>query len=232
MSAVPALSRVELKLLVRNRAVAVSALALPLAAGAYLAFAFPGGSDVRVWSTVIGVQVLMVLGFTVYFGATASLTARREDRYLKRLRSGEQGDVAILTGLLLPLVLLSLLQSAVLVAIAVAAGAPLPARPEVLLLAVLLGSALCVAAGAVTSAWTSSSEHAQITTVPFFLLLVGGLVWSGLPAPVDPSGALVDLIRAAMTDDLAAALPAAGVLLAWTAVLAVLATRTFRWSPR
>lgn len=236
-SAVLALGRTEWKLLARNKAVLVSATTVPLLLGIVLAHRVPADAGPLAWSVVLGLQVLAVQGFTVYFTTTAALAGRREDRYLKRLRSGELPDAGVLAGLLLPVVLLGLAQTVVVVGLAIALGAPAPANPLPLLLAVLLGTAMSLVAGAATSGWTASSEQAQITTMPWFVVLIGGAVWVSMSdtpfALVVPSGGVVDLVRVAMTGaELVDALPAAGALLAWTAVLAVLARAWFRWEPR
>ncbi|KAA5836956.1 ABC transporter permease [Saccharopolyspora hirsuta] len=238
-SAVLALGRTEWKLLSRNKAVLISATLVPLLLGFVLANNIPAGAGPAAWSVVLGMQLLAVQGFTLYFTTTATLASRREDRYLKRLRSGEVSDAAILSGLLLPVVLLGLVQTVVVVGIALAVGAPAPVNPVPLVLAVLLGAAMSMAAGAATSAWTASSEQAQITTMPWFLVLIGGAVWVSMSGEITPltylvpSGGVMDLVRVAMTgESLLAALPATGALLAWTVVLTVLARTWFRWEPR
>ncbi|MDA3648022.1 ABC transporter permease [Saccharopolyspora indica] len=238
-SAVLALGRTEWKLLSRNKAVLISATLLPLMLGYVLASNVPADAGPAAWSMVLGMQVLAVQGFTIYFTTTATLASRREDRYLKRLRSGEVSDAVILGGLLLPVVLLGLAQTAVVLAIATAIGAPAPANPLPLVLAALLGSAMSLVAGAATSGFTASSEQAQITTMPWFLVLVGGSVWVSMSGEITPltylvpSGGVMDLVGLAMTGgDVPSALPATGALLAWTALLAILARTWFRWEPR
>ena len=63
-------------------------------------------------------EVNLPIGAAVpYFTATATLTSRREDRYLKRLRSGEMTAPTVLTGLLLPVVLLGVAQAAALLVV-------------------------------------------------------------------------------------------------------------------
>ncbi|MGW1682201.1 ABC transporter permease [Saccharopolyspora sp. NPDC002376] len=238
-SAVLALGRTEWKLLSRNKAVLLSATTVPLLLGFVLANNIPGDAGPLAWAGVLGMQLLAVQGFTVYFTTTATLASRREDRYLKRLRSGEASDAVILGGLLLPVVLLGLAQTVVVIAIAVAMGAPTPVNPFPLVLAVLIGTAMSLAAGAATSAWTASSEQAQITTMPWFMALIGGAVWASMSAEITPlmhlvpSGGAMDLVRAAMTGGSALdVLPAVGSLLAWTALLTLLSRTWFRWEPR
>ncbi|MDQ3273684.1 MAG: hypothetical protein M3Q39_01305 [Actinomycetota bacterium] len=79
-----ALAAAELRLLVRNRLLAFTALVMPLLLGGFLGFSTaslgPEGTP--------ALQIAVVLAIAVYAGATTSLTARRQDRYLKRLAAG------------------------------------------------------------------------------------------------------------------------------------------------
>lgn len=233
MKMVLALARAELKLLLRNKTVATSALLMPIMIGVFASLQPPAGAGPEVWSIAISAQLLMVLGLTVYFATTAALAARREDRYLKRLRSGEASDAVILSGLLAPALVLALVQSVLMLAISVLMGAPLPVSPLLILLGLVLGTGLCLAAGAATSGRTSSSEQAQITTLPLFFALVGGAVL-GATSPYGvllPGGGLAVLVQHAFTGA-GALLPAIGSLLAWTLLFTLLAKTWFRWEPR
>lgn len=233
MKVVLALARAELKLLLRNKTVATSALLMPIMIGVFASLNPPAGAGPEAWSIVISAQLLMVLGLTVYFATTAALAARREDRYLMRLRSGEASDAVILAGLLAPAVVLALLQSVLMLAISVFMGAPLPLNPLPILLGLVLGGGLCLAAGAATSGRTSSSEQAQITTLPLFFALIGGAVL-GTTSPYGlllPGGGLAVLVQHALTGT-GALLPGIGSLLVWTLLLALLAKSWFRWDAR
>ncbi|MGP4021183.1 ABC transporter permease [Saccharopolyspora sp. 5N708] len=238
-SAVLALSRAESKLLLRNKTVATCATLLPMLMGLFLAYSVPENAAARVWSTTLSLQLLTVFGFTVCFTVTAALTSRREDLYLKRLRSGELAESAILTGLLAPVVVLGVVQAVAVLVIAAVLGAPVVANPLLLAVAMLLGIALCVVAGTATSGRTSTAEQAQITTLPWFLVLLGGAVWVSMSAEITPfmlavpGGAFADLVHRSTTGtNLLGALPALAVLLAWIAVLTILSRTWFRWDPR
>jgi ABC-2 type transport system permease protein len=228
-----ALSRTELTLLLRNKTAAALALVTPLLVGALLLA--NGPED---WTFTITLQLVMMLGFTIYITVTTSLVSRRQDLYLKRLRTGEASDPVVVVGLLVPVALLGLGQTVLLLGLSVAAGAPLPERPLLLLLAVVGGIALCGAVGAATSGITSTPELAQITTAPFFFALFGGAVWTLVSDPVDlrmllvPGGQIAELVKAAWggpTDHVGQAVL---VLVAWIALGYGLATRWFRWEPR
>ncbi len=239
-SAMVALATAETKLLLRNKTVAVTATLVPLAMGSFLVTGIGGA---RTWALALSLQVLFVLAFSVYFTVTAAVTSRREDRYLKRLRSAEPSDPAILAGTLLPAVVLGVVQVLVLAAVSVISGAPIPDHLVLVAVAVLGGAAMCVIAGLVTSAYTSSSEQAQITVLPFFVALLGGAVWSSVSASttplalVLPGGAVAELIERSLVDgpwfgQVTAALPAIGMVLVWIVGPAVLARRVFRWEAR
>ncbi|MEU4743822.1 ABC transporter permease [Actinosynnema sp. NPDC023658] len=232
---ITALAVAELKLLLRNRTAAVLAVLMPLAAGLY----FPLSTDGEHggWAAVVTLQLLFSFGFTVYVTVTTALTARRQDLYLKRLRTGAASDVVVLTGILLPVVLLGLAQAFLLLGVSLAAGAPLPARPELLAVAVVGGVVLACAAGVGTSGVTGTAELAQITTAPFFFaLIVGGLLGANgavdLPVFLVPGTGLGALVGAAWGGPTEQVGPAALSVLVWAAAGVGAAVRFFRWDPR
>ncbi|MQA12966.1 MAG: multidrug ABC transporter permease [Pseudonocardiaceae bacterium] len=239
------LAGAEARLLVRNRVVATTALVMPLALGGLLALNADGLTRGG-WAGAAALQIIAMLGLAVYAGATTSLTARRQALYLKRLRSGELPDAAILAGLLGPFLALGALQAILLLGILVALGAPPPTNVALLALAVLGGSVVCCVAAAVTSGLTRSAETAQLTTTPLFVAIIAGGIWVITTAPAEvtarmlatPGGALADLVRRGysgdgpLLDQLSGALPAIGFLAAWVVIGVVAATRTFRWDPR
>lgn len=232
---IAALGVAELKLLLRNRTAASLAVLMPLVAGLF--FALQMGGENRSWPAVIALQLLFAFGFTVYVTVTTALTARRQDLYLKRLRTGAASDVVVLTGVLLPVVLLGLAQALVLMGISGAAGAPLPTRPDLLLLAVLGGTAVTCAAGVATSGLTSTAELAQITTAPFFFALLSGVL-PALGVDLDarllllPGTGLGVLVHAAWDGPTGQVGLAVLSLAAWTAVGVALSVRVFRWDRR
>jgi ABC-2 type transport system permease protein len=235
----------ELKLVVRNRAAAALALLMPVAIGAYLAFKTPdlgAQGQAELWVWVVTLQVAALLGFTVYITTTISFAARRQDLYLKRLRSGEQSDLAIILGLAVPPLLLSVLQLAVILGMSGAGGLPTPRAWWFLAAAVAGGGLMCSAVGVLTSVWTRGAESAQITTAPFFFLLLMGTVLAMRAGPdasplqlVLPGGCVAELIRLAWTSDggvASAGTAACAILAGWVVLPLLLAVRTFRWSPR
>lgn len=232
---ITALGVAELKLLLRNRTAAALAVLMPLAMGAYFALAMDG--ERTGWTMVVTLQLVFSLGFTVYVTVTTALTARRQDLYLKRLRTGAASDAVVLTGVLLPVVLLGIAQAVVLLGLSVAAGAPLPARPDLLAAAVVGGVALSCAAGVCTSGVTNTAELAQITTAPFFFaLVIGGLMGSGGQVDVwvflIPGSGLGTLTAAAWGGPTGQVGPAALSVVLWAVAATGLAARFFRWDPR
>lgn len=235
----------EFRLLLRNRAAAVLALLMPIVFGAFLAFKTPdlGAEDGRMlWTWIVTTQVAAMLGFTVYITTTITFAARREDRYLKRLRSGEVSDAQIIAGLAAPALMLATVQVVIILAMSAVGGLTAPAHYWPLALALLGGGLMCTAVGVLTSAWTRGAESAQITTAPFFFVLLMGTVLvmrAGEDATLIqralPGGSVAELIRLAWQTEPAksGSLSLALVLLAaWVVVPLVVASRTFRWSPR
>lgn len=234
----------ELRLIARNRTTAAMAVGLPLAIGAYLVVQQPdfGLAATAVWPTLVTLQILALLGFTVYITTTSAFAARRQSLFLKRIRSGESSDAAIVAGVALPTVLLAVFQLGVLMSATAFAGASAPRVPLLLVLAVAGGLGMCCAAGILTSCLTDSAEHAQFTTAPFFFaLLAGGVVVARAAGDASllqlaiPGGAVAELVHLAFharSPWPSGALVPLGMLAAWIAVPAVAARRLFRWAPR
>ncbi|GAA2982631.1 hypothetical protein [Actinokineospora diospyrosa] len=226
MNPVLALSRAELNQLLRNKTTAAMALVLPLALGAMFLFA-TGEPD---WTFALSLQLVTAQGLTVYVSTTATFAARRQDLSLKRLRSGELSDLAIIVGVLAPCLLLGLAQCLLLTGIAFAAGAPAPANPAGLVIAITGGVAVNAAVGLLTAAFTASAEAAQITTAPFFFLALGGSIWAlSAQSPwvaALPGGAVTTLVRGGEV------LPPLASMVLWTVVAALLGLRYAKWDRR
>jgi ABC-2 type transport system permease protein len=247
----PALSlaTTELRLVLRNRTVAVSSIAVPLALGVLWAFTFDAGGDPARYAMVPALQLGVVLGMAVYVTATQTLVARRYAGVLKRMRTSGLSDRGLLVATLTPSLALGLLQMLVFVAFHVGTRAPLPVDPVPLVLALLGGLALAVTAALATAVVTPSPERAQITTLPLtFLLLGGAVVTAVIPldvAPLQllalvPGAGIGQLVQLAMIGGMWSAglggvplvvLPVVG-LVAWSVVFGMYAARRFRWDQR
>ncbi len=247
MSRFLALAATELRLLMRNRTAAVTAVIMPSLLSCFWLFAFHAHTT-RQWAGVIAVQLGVVLAFGVYVTATNTMVARRHGLVLKRLRTSGISQPALLLGTIAPALVCGAGQLVILAVVDAIAGAPAPADPLSLAVAALLGLALCTAAAIATTVLTPSPERAQITTMPLAFVLLGGAIAltqinsealrQSLVAI--PGTAIAQLSRLAFAGGamgssvggLPAGLPALAALIAWTAVFAALARNRFRWDQR
>jgi ABC-2 type transport system permease protein len=239
MSGVLAIVRAELRMLVRNKAVAAVAILMPLGIGLYAAFSEernPGGA-----SAIAGLQVLVMLGIGVYATATTTLASRRKDLFLKRLRSGTLSDPAILAGLLLPVALVAVIQIGIIFGVLAAVTGVTPGNIGLLGIGVIAAALMCLGVAMATSAVTVSAEQAQVTSVPFLLAILAGGIWvssTGLDEltwikRLAPGGAVSEVVSGAWADmTWTDALPGLLSLVAWAAVSAAAGLRFFRWEPR
>ncbi|MFD7511850.1 ABC transporter permease [Streptomyces sp. NPDC059853] len=244
-----ALARAELTLILRNRTALFMALAMPVGM-VLVSYVSAGNMDAVETSLSIGEMVLtggigFVLLLVAYFNPITSYVARREERVLKRLRTGELTDGEILTGTALPSVVLALGQIAVLVVSGVLLlEVGLPEQPVVLVLGVLLGVVMMVGLAALTAAFTKTVESAQITSLPFFMLSALG---SGLFVPLDafpdgmanvfralPMTPVIELVRGGWLGGLSGGELRLALLLAlaWTVASVFAVRRWFRWDAR
>ncbi|WP_454041435.1 ABC transporter permease [Cellulosimicrobium sp. Marseille-Q8652] len=231
----------ELVQLFRNRAVLVTSLVMPVAAAVF----FIGFRDVfaRIGSIgyVAAVLVFTIAAFNLYATTVTTLAARRQDLFLKRLRSTAAGDASILSGLVLPVSAIALVQVGVILGVFAAVGGG-PADPVLLVVAVLTTFVMMLALGIATAAFTTSPEHAQVTSLPLSLGVVAVATWVGITGTESlpllkrllPGGAATELVvtswegGAALTDSLLLLAPT----LAWVVVAVAVAARVFRWEPR
>lgn len=227
----------EFRMLYRNRLVAACSILIPLAFGVF--FVFSGNDGGTPVSAVIIIVIMIAMG--VYVTATTTLAARRQNLFLKRLRSGVVSDLRIIAGLVLPIVIISVVQvTAILIALAASTG-PAPAQPLLVALGIVLAEIMFTGLALATAGVTNSPEHAQVTTLPFFFATMGASFWVIFTGVDDlaavkralPGGGIAELVLAGWSglavDNLAVlVLPS----LAW-AVGAVLVARVmFRWEPR
>jgi ABC-2 type transport system permease protein len=230
----------ETRLILRNRTVLVTAAILPIAMAFLLS-----RSDVAVFAASPGslaaVQLGMLLMFGVFMTSTMTLAARRQQRYLKRLRSSPASTASIVAGLTGPLVLVVAVQGLVVLAYTAWETGTAPAHPELLVLAFATGAAASVALGFLTASFTKSPEAAQITVLPGTLVFMAGIVMglmriegaeSVLAAAV-PGAGPTELTRLAWDGgEYTAALEPLLLAALVAAAAALLAARLFRWQPR
>lgn len=249
------LARAELTLLLRNRMQLVTALLLPLSVPfLYLPLARQGGTR-EAMASGLGTMFVVALLFVVYYNLLSSYVARRQDLVLKRLRTGEASDATVLIATAVPALLIAFVMIGVMGAIAAPLlDLPLPARPGVLAIGLVLGAAVMVPLALATANMTRTVEAAQVTCLPLMAVLVIGAGaaiplqmmpdWFGRLVALVPSAPISALVRLGWLgiDAEGAALSTAevwtqttqqtGILLVWL-VLGILFVRShFRWEPR
>ena len=228
----------ELKLTFRSPLVAATAVFAPLAMGMLLL-----GNRELGGAGVVSLQLIALLGFTPYAGATTTLAARRQQLVLKRLRTSPASDGEIVAGLLLPLALLVVAQAAILVATTIAVTDSWPHTWWPLVLAVVGGTVLVTGLAFITAAFTGTPELAQVTTLPVFLALIAGGLWTGSTPPDEvtwlmvavPGGAVAQLVQLGWDGadlSVATVVPSLVAMALTGAGAAYLAGRVFRWQPR
>ncbi|GGV00954.1 transport permease protein [Kitasatospora herbaricolor] len=254
-----ALGRAEATLLLRNRSALFIAVALPLLMIGALRGVLDqqaeklAGLDLD--AALVNGVVGFVLMFVVYYNLTSAYVARRNELVLKRLRTGEAGDLEILAGTAVPAVVLGLLMCALVAAGgAVMLHLPGPANPLLILAGLALALVLLIALAALSSTFTKTVESAGITTLPLMLVTQFG---SGLLVPLEamsdrvadlcrllPATPAFELIRlgwfgtdgsgpaTGFAGTWAEAAPHLAVGTLWTAVAVWATLRVFRWEPR
>src|SRR5690606_10288108 len=177
-----------------------------------------------------------------YATTVTTLAARRQGLFLKQLRSTAASDATILTGLVLPVGAIALVQITLILGVFAAASGSGPVDAVLLVAATLAAFVLLLALGSATADVTSSREHAQVTALPLSIGVIAVASWVGstgtesmaLLKRLLPGGAATELIvaawdgGAALTGSLALLAPT----LAWVVVAIVIAARMFRWEPR
>jgi ABC-2 type transport system permease protein len=231
----------ELIQIFRNRLVLVTSLIMPVAVSAFFVYRHEIFAAIAGLGYIAAVVVFTVAAFGLYTTTVTTLASRRQNLFLKRLRSTAAGDTGILAGLLLPITVITLVQaSVILTVLAGVAGAP--DNVPLLVAGVLLTVVMMLALGLATAGLTNSPEHAQVTTLPVSLGTIAVASWVGISGTEEltllkrllPGGAATELVGnawnggVAVTDSLLLLAPT----LSWVVVAVALATRLFRWEPR
>lgn len=235
------IARSELLQVFRNRLVLVSSFFLPIAISAYFIYQHEIFTEIGSLGYIAAILVFSALALGLYSSAVTTLAARRQTLFLKRLRSTTASDAGILAGLMLPLVVLASVQIAVMVAaLSFVAGAP----TDILLLvvAVVASLVMMVALALATAGLTNSPEHAQVTTLPIILGVIGIATWVGITGTESlamvkrllPGGAATELIMNAWNGGvpMGESLLLLGPIVAWVGVSVTVARKMFRWEPR
>ncbi|MGC4891637.1 ABC transporter permease [Micromonospora sp. DT227] len=231
----------ELIQIFRNRLVLITSLIIPVVVSAVFVRQHDIFAEIGSLGYIAAIVLFTVAAFGLYATAVTTLASRRQNLFLKRLRSTAVADSTILAGLLLPPTTIAVVQvAAILTALAVVAGGP--ANAALLVLAVLATLAMMIGLALATAGLTNSPEHAQVTTLPVTLGVIAVATWVGISGTENlawlkrllPGGAATELTRnawnggVAVTDSLLLLAPTLG----WVVVAVALATRLFRWEPR
>ncbi|MDR1186681.1 MAG: hypothetical protein LBK95_04395 [Bifidobacteriaceae bacterium] len=240
----------ELKMLARNRTVAIMTLAMPLILGAMLYLmpgtrngSGPGPAPQGFAQTLIP----LVAGLGTYLAGTSTLASRRQALVLKRLRMTVLSPARILAGILVPIALVNACQLFAILAVVDLLSPRGDAGLAWLAVAIVVAELLFAALALLTAVYTPSAEHAQYTTLPVLLVVIGAATWVAATGPANTDGGMTGLIQLALPGgglatmagvdwhSTAAAAPGvAGMAatLAWTALAAFVALRLFAWDPR
>jgi ABC-2 type transport system permease protein len=181
-------------------------------------------------------MIALLLSITAFMNIAVTLTSRRDQLVLKRLRASRLTDGQILLGQIAgtatQTVLLIVLCT---VAVRLVADVPLPANPLAFAAATVAGSAVLSLLGAAYTAAIPRAELAAAFTTPAFLVAAvsaGAMGPIPLPSWLRPALDLLPttaVVNAVKTGDLAG--PAL-ILAAWTIAGLVVITLWFRWEPR
>lgn len=235
------IARSELVQIFRNRLVLVTGLLIPVVISGFFVYRHEIFADAASLGYIAAIVMFTVMAFGLYTTAVTTLASRRQNLFLKRLRSTAAGDVDILTGLVLPITVIALVQVAAILAV-FGVVATAPAQIPLLVLAVLATAAMMLALALATAGLTNSPEHAQVTTLPISLSVIAVASWVGIAGTEDlallkrllPGGSATELVVNAWNGGVpfVDSLPLLAITLAWVVVAVVLAGRFFRWEPR
>ena len=239
--AVRAQAGLELRLLLRNPESLIVTLGIPLAILVFFSVVdiLPTGQD-PVAFLVPGVLAISAMGTGLV--AVAIQTAfERKYGVLKRLGASPLTRSGFLVSKALAVVAILAVQIVAILAVAtVALGWQVQGTVVVAIVATLVGGFAFAAIGL----WMAGSLKAELTlalsnAVFLGLLLVSGLAFESeaMPGPVRavadllPSGALGNVLRAALTSPGEVDLAAMAVVLAWGVGATAAAAATFTWEP-
>ncbi|MEV0379491.1 ABC transporter permease [Nonomuraea sp. NPDC050643] len=231
----------ELVQIFRNRLVLVTSFVMPVVVSGFFIYQHEVFAALGSLGYIAAIVMFTVGAFGLYTTAVTTLAARRQNLFLKRLRSTAAGDAVILSGLLLPLTVISLVQVAVITTVLGVITGP-PDNVLLLVAAVLSTVTMMLGLGLATAGLTNSPEHAQVTTLPISLGTIAVASWVGITGTEEltllkrllPGGAATELAVNAWNGGVPVAdsLLLLAPTLAWVVVAVTLASRIFRWEPR
>jgi len=188
-----------------------------------------------------GIVAMAIMQSGVY-GLALFIVSSREKRILKRLHATPAGAAYILAGRIVPALLISLVQTGLLLALAVFAfGVHIVGNMAILIVAALFGALVFISLGFFVSSVSRSADSAENLTglVTFPMFFLGGVFIpiERLPQSVQilaymmPLTYFSDALRQVMIRGAGFAQIAVdlGVLAAFAAVVFALAVKLFRW---
>lgn len=228
-----ALIQSEILMLARNRLVAIAAVLIPLGFGAYFVFFGAERSSPGFIAPIITVSLV---GMGTYVTITTTLAARRQTGFLQRLRTTPASPVAILGGIMTPLVLINVIQVAALLVVFALVAQAAPVALPLAVLGLLIAELMFVAFALATAGVTRSPEHAQVTTLPVFFGTVAVALWV-LMGDSDlgiwlPGGGIAAMMGAAFTGVADTTALAVISSICWTAIAVFSARILFSWNLR
>ncbi len=235
------LSRAEFTLLRRNSLQLFYALIMPLLAP----FIFRGLSEVEGVDGLLTMVVTMIalfgLVFVAYYNPLSALVNRREESVLQRLRAGEVSDRTILVAMATPGFTIGLLMALATIAISVPVlNLDVPANIPLLVVTLVVTACLFILMAGATAAYTRTAESAQITSMPFIMIVFIGAVVPllnesstlyqvGQFLPTAPIAAFIEVAWFGNGQNLGQ--PTA-ILVAWIVIAAATFRSKFRWAKR
>jgi ABC-2 type transport system permease protein len=231
----------ELIQLFRNRAVLITSLIMPVAASVFFISYRDTFSQIGSLGYVAAVLVFTIAAFGLYATTVTTLAARRQNLFLKRLRSTAARDATILSGLVLPVSVIAIVQVGVILVVFASVGQA-PADAVLLVTALVATFVMMLAFAIATAGVTNSPEHAQVTALPLSLGVIAVASWVGITGTESlallkrmlPGGSATELVVNAwnggvpLADSMLLLAPTS----AWVVVAILLATQMFRWEPR
>ncbi|MDN6619145.1 MAG: ABC transporter permease [Corynebacterium variabile] len=172
------LARAETLQFARNRTLLINAAVFPLGFGLVMFFVTRATDDASTTdAAAMALEYFLVfaLMFVQFYTVLSMATTRRDEGVMKRLRTGEARDAEILGAFSFPGAVLTVLFTVVMAVALVVLGAPGPVNVLPIIVAVLLGLAVCTGLALVTSGMTKNAEAAQITSLPVMILMFASM---------------------------------------------------------
>ena len=235
-----ALARAEIILFFRNKTLLVMAIICPIVLPFAVMYSLPKtGAAAVIAGLAMEIFLLMALMFVQFYSVLSVMATRRDEKVLKRLRTGEVRDSEILLAIATPGALLTLGLTIVVVALLSVISKQLPTMGLGIVWAMVFGIIIATACALLSSAITANAESVQVTAMPVMILAMLSQSSIRLAFPqhiqeiVDrtPFALLVDLSNYDWTgaNTLKESVPTMGYLLLWALALCWLAARHLRW---